>query len=108
MNKYLLKLIPLLLLLTGMRVLAEELTLELHRSCVNANVKNHSTDKNHPLEADAFNDYCTCETDYVVQNASKEQLNLWATNPSKNPQWLRSLRLKAFKSCLDHKQHIVS
>ena len=69
------KLLPLTFMLFCLQSHADELSTNLHNACVNGQVGLHKGIKGHAIEASNFNEYCKCETDYIVSRATKEQLN---------------------------------
>jgi hypothetical protein len=87
---------------------ADETSEDLHKACVNEQVGLHKGIKGHPIEASNFEDYCKCETNYIVSRATKEQLNQISKKPTTKPKWLSQLKSNALKSCVAQEKQITT
>jgi hypothetical protein len=79
------KLLALTFVLFCLQSHADELSTDLQKACVNEQVGMHKEMKGHAIEVSDFNEYCKCETDYIVSRATKEQLNKILKKSAKNP-----------------------
>jgi len=93
----------LLLMLFCSRLSADELSIDLQRTCIKEKLGEHRGKKGHPSEASDFNEYCKCETDFVMEKATKEQLTQLEKKHSANPNWLKKLKSQAPKICIEQK-----
>jgi hypothetical protein len=87
---------------------ANELSTELQKACVNEQLSLHKGIKGHTIEASNFNEYCKCETDYIMNKATKEQLNKISKNQAKKPNWFPQLKSNALKSCTAQEKQITT
>jgi hypothetical protein len=94
----------LLLILFCSQLSADELSVDLQRACVKEQLSEHKGIKGHPLEASDFNEYCKCETIFVREKATKEQLTQIEKTQSGNPNWLKKLKSQASKICIEQKK----
>jgi len=101
------KILFLIALFFAAQLQAEELSAQLHNTCVQQQLSEHKGLSKRPLNAKDFAAYCSCETEYIQKNTSDEQKNeLKKTN--KPPEFLGDLKVRAFKSCLDDGKKITS
>ena len=89
-----------------LQAFASELSDELHKACTNEQLSQHKNIKGRSLQASDFNQYCSCETDFVLEKATKEQLSQIPKKQSANENWLNQLKSKARKTCLEQKKQI--
>ena len=89
-----------------LQAFASELSDELHKACTNEQLSQHKNIKGRSLQASDFNQYCSCETDFVLEKATKEQLSQIPKKQSANENWLNQLKSKARKTCLEQKEQI--
>jgi hypothetical protein len=68
----------------------------------------HKGIKGHAVEASNFEDYCKCETNYIVNRATKEQLNQILKKPNTKPKWLTHFKSNALKSCIAQEKQITT
>jgi len=98
------KLVVLPFMLYCSHALADELSIDLHKACANEQLSQHKGIKGRILEADDFNGYCKCEADYILKNATKEQLNLITKDQTVKPKWLQQFKSSALKSCMEQEK----
>lgn len=91
---------PLLLVLFISQSFSAELSESLKKACTSQQLKDHKSLKTSPLSDEDFDDYCKCESDFILENASQLQLSFLNKNTTNNPQWLRQLKSKAFGNCV--------
>jgi hypothetical protein len=101
-----LKVLVFLYMSCWLQAFASELSVDLHKACTNAQLSQHKNIKGRSLQASDFNQYCSCETDFVMENATKEQLSQIPKKQSANENWLNQLKSKARKTCLEQKKQI--
>lgn len=94
------QLIALPFLLLCLNTFADELLVNLQKACIKEQLGAHKGLKGHPLGARDFTEYCKCEADFIMEKATKEQLNEIAEKPNTNPDWLKQLKSNAPKSCI--------
>jgi hypothetical protein len=87
---------------------ADETSADLQKACVNEQVGLHKGIKGHTIEASNFEDYCICETNYIVNRATKEQLNQISKIPTTKQKWLKQLKSNALKSCIAQEKQITT
>ena len=73
---------------------------DFQKNCIQEQLEAHKILKNKALSEDDFKPYCSCLSEYISQNASNRQVNELLMNPKAKPEWLKSIELKATKSCL--------
>ena len=95
-------------MLFGLPAFADELTKDLHKACVSEQLKDHKGIKGLSLEASAFTEYCMCESNFIIGKATKEQLSEISQKPNTRPKWLKQIKSKAFKSCIEEKQQTIT
>lgn len=87
---------------------ADELSTDLQKACVSEQLSLHKGIKGHAIEASNFNEYCKCETDYIISRASKEQLSQILKKQPMKPDWLPQSKSNALKSCTAQKKQITT
>jgi hypothetical protein len=87
---------------------AYELSIDLQKACVNEQSSLHKGIKGHVIEASNFNEYCKCETDYIMNRATKEQLNQILKKQATKPNWLTQFKSNALKSCTAQDKQITT
>ena len=87
---------------------ADGLSTDLQKSCVNEQLSQHKGMKGQAIEASFFNEYCKCETDYIMNKATKEQLDQISKKQSIKPNWLPQLKSNAVKSCIAQEKQITT
>lgn len=87
---------------------ADETSADLQKACVNEQVGLHKGIKGNAVEASNFEDYCKCETNYIVSKATKEQLNKISQKPTTKPKWLTQFKSNALKSCIAQEKQITT
>ncbi len=102
------KLLCFTLMLFCLQSFAADLSIDLQKACVNEQLSEHSGIKGHSSEASDFDEYCKCESDYIIKKATKEQLNQISKDLNVMPKWLQKLKSKALKSCLEQEKKITS
>ena len=102
------KLLALTFILFCMQSYADELSADLLKACVNEQLGVHKGIKGHAMEASNFNEYCKCETDYIVSRSTKEQLNQISKKPITKPNWLTQLQSNARRSCTAQEKQITT
>lgn len=99
-----LKVLVVLFMHCCLQTFASELAVDLHKTCTNEQLSQHKNIKGRSLEASDFNQYCSCETDFVMEKATKEQLSQIPKKQGANENWLKQLKSKARKTCLEQKK----
>ena len=87
---------------------ADETSADLQKACVNEQVGLHKGIKGHSIEASNFEEYCKCETNYIVSRATKEQLNQISKKSNTKPKWLAQFKSNALKSCTAKEKQITT
>jgi hypothetical protein len=87
---------------------ADDLSSSLQKTCTAEQVKQHKNIKEHKLESTAFQSYCKCESEFVIENATNEQIDQIPSLKNKYPSWLKRLKSDAFKSCVEQKQQTTT
>jgi hypothetical protein len=87
---------------------ADETSADLQKACVNEQVGLHKGIKGHEVEASNFEEYCKCETNYIVSRATKEQLNQISKMLNTKPKWLTQFKSNALKSCIAQEKQITT
>jgi hypothetical protein len=87
---------------------ADEISTDLQKACVSEQLSLHKGIKGHAIEASNFNDYCKCETDYIISRATKEQLNKISKKQAIKPNWLLQFKSNALKSCTAQEKQITT
>jgi len=95
-------------MLMSMQTFANELSLELQKTCENEKLNAHKTIKGHSFQADDFKSYCKCETEFILEKATQNQLNQFNKNKNINPNWMRKLKSKAPSFCVDQGRGITT
>ena len=98
------KVLVFLLSFCCLQTFASELSVDLHKACTNEQLNQHKNIKGRSLEASDFNQYCRCETEFVLEKATKEQLSQIFKKQGTNEDLLKQLRSKAHKTCLEQKK----
>jgi len=101
-------LLALSLMLFYLQTHADETSAGLQKACVNEQVGLHKGIKGHLIEASNFEEYCKCETNYIVSRATKEQLNQISKKPTTKPKWLTQFKSNALKSCTAQEKQITT
>jgi hypothetical protein len=101
-------LLALSLMLFCLQTHADETSADLQKACINEQVGLHKGIKGHVIEASNFNEYCKCETDYIVSRATKEQLNQILKKPITKQNWLTQFKSNALKSCTAQEKQITT
>ena len=102
------KLLVLTFMLFCLQSYADETSEDLQKACVNEQVGLHRGIKGHSIEASSFEEYCKCETNYIVSRATKEQLNQISKKPTTKPKWLTQFKSNALKSCIAQEKQITT
>lgn len=92
-------LIPFLLALSN-QSFAQAISKDYQKNCLREQVVEHQGIKGKALTEDDFSAYCSCQAEYISQNATKQQVNELLKNPKAKPEWLKVIELKAIKSCI--------
>jgi hypothetical protein len=87
---------------------ANELSTDLHKACVTEQLSLHKGIKGHAIEASNFNEYCKCETDYIMSKATQEQLNQILKKQAIKPNWLPQFKSNALKNCTAQEKQITT
>lgn len=102
------KILVFLLMNFYLQTFAGELSVDLHKACTNEQLSQHKDIKGHSLGASDFNVYCSCETDFVMEKVTKEQLSQISKKQSKNSNWFKQLKSNALKNCIEQKQQTTT
>ena len=92
-------LIPFLLALSN-QPFAQAISKDYQKNCVREQVVEHQGTKGKALTEADFTAYCSCQAEYISQNATQQQVNELLKNPKSKPEWLKMIELKAIKSCI--------
>lgn len=95
-------------MLFSLQAYADEFSKDLQKACINEQLSRHKDIKSQAIESNYFNEYCKCETDYIINKATKEQLNQVYKKPTTTPHWLSQLKSKALKSCIGQEKKITT
>ena len=87
---------------------ADDLSSILQKTCTAEQVRQHKNIKEHKFESTAFQSYCKCESEFVIENATNEQIDQIPSLKNKYPSWLKRLKSDAFKSCVEQKQQTTT
>jgi hypothetical protein len=79
---------------------AQAISGDFQKNCAQEQVQEHKGIKKRVLTEEDFKPYCNCLAEYISKNASNQQVNELMMNPKSKPEWLKSIELKAMKSCL--------
>lgn len=88
------------LLLLSHQLFAQAISKDYQKICMREQVSEHQGTKGKALTEDDFTTYCSCQAEYISQNATKQQVNELLKNPKAKPEWLKVIELKAMKSCI--------
>jgi hypothetical protein len=94
------KISPLILLLISSHSFSADSLETLQQACKTRQLQDHKGIKGQTFSEDDFGAYCKCEADFILDNATEDQLNLINKNPSAHPKWLKQLKIKALNSCV--------
>ena len=92
----------------SMQSLANELSLDLQKTCINEQLSSHKSVKGNSFQADDFRGYCKCETGFILEKATQDQLDQFNKNKISNPNWLKQLKSKALNICVDKGRGITT
>jgi len=84
---------------------ADELSLDLQKSCVKEQLTEHKGIKGHSFQDSDFKEYCKCETDFILEKATQDQKSQINKKHTANSKWLKQLKSKATESCTEPKHH---
>jgi len=79
---------------------AQTISKEYQKNCAREQVAEHQGIKGKTLAEEDFAAYCSCQADFISKNASNRQVNELVMNPKAKPEWLKTIELKAMKTCL--------
>jgi hypothetical protein len=102
------KLLALSFMLVSTQIPANEISLELQKTCVNEQLSAHKTIKGHSFKADDFKSYCKCEAEYILEKATQNQLDQFNKNKITHPNWMKQLKSKAPSFCVDKGRGITT
>lgn len=89
------------LLITSGPSLATVSSDPIAKNCIAQQLRNHQNVKNKSLEANDFNNYCTCVARVVRNLANDQQLSeLNALTNQTKPEWLKAIERNAQKQCM--------
>jgi uncharacterized HAD superfamily protein len=88
------------LLITANSTYAQAISKDYQKNCAVEQVAEHKGAKGKALTEEDFSAYCACQAEFISKNASKSQVNELVMNPKAKPEWLKTIELKAMKSCL--------
>jgi hypothetical protein len=83
---------------------ADELSLDLQKSCVKEQLTEHKGIKGHSFQDSDFKEYCKCETDFILEKARQDQKSQINKKQATNSKWFKQLKSKAIESCTEPKQ----
>lgn len=99
------KLVVFPFMLVCLNTFADDLSIDLQKSCVTEQLGAHKGIKGHAVEPKDFTEYCKCETDLIMDEATKDQLNELSVKQDTNLNWLKKLKSRALKSCIQQNSH---
>jgi hypothetical protein len=102
------KLLALSCMLICMQTFANELSLDLQKTCTNEQLSAHKSIKGNSFLADDFRGYCKCEAGFILEKATQDQLDQFNKNKSANPSWLKQLKSKALNICVEKGRGITT
>ena len=102
------KLLTLSFMLISIQTFANELSLDLQKTCTNQQLNAHKTVKGHSFQADDFTGYCKCEAEFILEKATQDQLNQFNKNKNINLIWLKKLKSKALNICVEKGRGITT
>ncbi|CAM3799612.1 hypothetical protein [Polynucleobacter brandtiae] len=73
---------------------------EFQNNCAREQLSEHQVFKGKSLVVSDFAEYCACQAEYIVNNATKQQVQELVSNPKATPQWLKAIKLKALNTCI--------
>ena len=79
---------------------AQAISSDFQKNCAQEQLEEHKDIKKKKLAEEDFKPYCTCLAEYISKNASNRQVNELLMNAKAKPEWLKTIELKAMKSCL--------
>ena len=79
---------------------AQAISSDFQKNCVQEQLQEHKDIKKKSLTEEDFKPYCNCLAEYISKNSSNRQVNELLMNPKSKPEWLKTIELKAMKSCL--------
>ena len=79
---------------------AQAISGDFQKSCTQEQLLEHKDIKKKSLTEEDFKPYCNCLAEYISKNSSNRQVNELLMNPKSKPEWLKTIELKAMKSCL--------
>ena len=88
------------LLVLSNQSFAQAISKDYQKNCMREQVVEHQGTKGKALTEDDITAYCSCQAEYISQNATKQQVNELLKNPKAKPEWLKVIELKAIKSCI--------
>ncbi|MBU3581648.1 hypothetical protein ICN19_06435 [Polynucleobacter sp. AP-Capit-er-40B-B4] len=88
------------LLVISHQSFAQAISKDFQKNCATEQVAEHKDLKGKTLSAEDFAAYCTCQAEFINKNATNGQVNELVMNPKAKPEWLKTIELKAMKSCL--------
>ncbi|MBT8589487.1 hypothetical protein G6692_04360 [Polynucleobacter paneuropaeus] len=88
------------LLVISHQSFAQAISKDFQKNCAIEQVAEHKGAKGKALTEDDFSAYCSCQAEFINKNATNRQINELVMNPKAKPQWLKTIELKAMKSCL--------
>jgi hypothetical protein len=102
------KLLALSFALISMQTFANEISLDLQKTCVNEQLSAHKTIQGHSFQAGDFKVYCKCEAEFILEKATQNQLDQFNKNKNLSPNWLKQLKLKAPNMCVEKGRGITA
>jgi hypothetical protein len=79
---------------------AQAISKDYQKNCAREQVTEHRGTKGRALTEEDFTAYCTCQAEFISNNASSRQINELIKNPKAKPEWLKTIELKAIKACI--------
>ena len=102
------KLLALSFMLISMQAFANELSLDLQKTCTNEQLSAHKTIKGHTFKADDFKSYCQCEAEFILEKATQNQLDQFNKNKYTDLNWMKQLKSKAPSFCVEKGRGITT
>ncbi|WP_333846069.1 hypothetical protein [Limnohabitans sp.] len=102
------KLLVLSFMLICMQTFANELSLDLQKTCTNEQLTAHKSVKGNSFQADDFRGYCKCEAGFILEKATPDQLDQFNKNKNSTPNWLKQLKSKALNICVEKGRGITT
>ncbi|CAM3808957.1 hypothetical protein [Polynucleobacter antarcticus] len=79
---------------------AQAISNDFQKNCAREQLKEHRGIKGKALTESDFAEYCTCQAEFISNNATSQQINDLIKSPKIKPQWLITVEQKAMNFCV--------